>query len=204
MSWPLRTRRADHRRAAGAIRKTRPLPRTWKDIAFDKSLHFRHVKANAEKCESCHHAYDKQAKRLVYAKGEEGACVYCHKDTPVENTPAGKEASHYQCIGCHRDRLANNQQAGPVSCVGCHDADYQMGIEVLKDVPRLKRNQPDVVLVKTGEEIQPDGQWPAAMYPVPFNHQSHETLQQQLQGLPPRQPAVMQQLPYQCRQKRRR
>jgi hypothetical protein len=45
---------------------------TWKDIPFDKSLHYRHVKANAEKCESCHHAYDKQAKRLVYAKGQEG------------------------------------------------------------------------------------------------------------------------------------
>jgi hypothetical protein len=149
---------------------------TWKDIPFDKSLHYRHVKANAEKCESCHHAYDKQAKRLVYAKGEEGACVYCHKDTAVENTPAGKEASHYQCIGCHRDNLAKNKQAGPISCVGCHDADYQAGIEVVKDVPRMKRNQPDVVLVKTGEENQPDDGWTTAMHPVPFDHQSHEAV----------------------------
>ena len=132
------------------------------------------MKANGEKCESCHHAYDKQAKKLVYAKGEEGACIYCHKDTQVENTPARKEASHYQCIGCHRDLKAKNKQAGPAGCVGCHDADYQMGIEVAKDVPRIKRNQPDVVLVKAGEKIQPDGQWPTAMYPVPFDHRSHE------------------------------
>jgi mono/diheme cytochrome c family protein len=78
------------------------------------------------------------------------------KTRAVENTPAGKEASHDQCIGCHRDNLAKNKQAGPISCVGCHDADYQAGIEVVKDVPRMKRNQPDVVLVKTGEENPPD------------------------------------------------
>lgn len=177
---------ACHRELAGPGQKSGPqtcggchqenpaIASTWKDINLDQSLHYRHVKANGEKCESCHHAYDKQAKKLVYAKGEEGACIYCHKDTQVENTPARKEASHYQCIGCHRDFKAKNKPAGPVGCVGCHDADYQMGFEVVKDVPRLKRNQPDVVLVKTGEENQPDGQWPAAMYPVPFDHRSHE------------------------------
>ena len=89
---------------------------------------------------------------------------------------AGKEASHYQCIGCHRDRLAKNQQAGPVSCVGCHDADYQMGIEVAEGrAPAETLNQPDVVLVKTGEEIQPaEANDRQPWYPVPFNHQSHE------------------------------
>ncbi len=177
---------ACHRELAGPGQKSGPqtcggchqenpaVASTWKDLPFDKSLHYRHVKATEEKCESCHHEYDKQAKQLVYAKGKEGSCTYCHKDTPVDNAMALKEASHFQCIGCHRDRMAKNLQAGPVGCVGCHDADYQMGIEVVEEVPRLKRNQPDVVLVKTGEEARPDGQWPTAMYPVPFSHQSHE------------------------------
>lgn len=158
----------------GCHREDPAVASTWKDLAFDKSLHYRHVKANAEKCDSCHHKYDKQAKQLVYVKGEEGACVYCHKETMVDNVIASKEASHYQCIGCHRDNLAKNKQGGPVSCVGCHDADFQVGIEVVENVPRMKRNQPDVVLVKTGEEALPRDQWSTAMYPVPFDHQSHE------------------------------
>ncbi len=159
----------------GCHRENPAVASTWKDIPFDSSLHYRHVKANGEKCESCHHKFDKQTERLVYAKGEEGACVYCHKDTAVENTPSSRQASHFQCIGCHRNNLAKNKQAGPIGCVGCHDADFQMGIEVVKDVPRLKRNQPNVVLVKTGEEALPADQGSSAMYPVPFDHRSHET-----------------------------
>jgi hypothetical protein len=49
-----------------------------------------------------------------------------------------------------------------------------MGIEVVAQVPRLERNQPDVVLVKNGEESKPGTQWPKAMNPVPFDHRSHE------------------------------
>jgi hypothetical protein len=148
---------------------------TWKAAAFDRSLHYRHVKANEEKCESCHHEYDKQSQKLVYVKGQEGACVYCHKDEALENVMAGKQAAHYQCIACHRDKMAKNQKAGPIDCVGCHDAEYLMGIEVIEPVPRLKRNQPDVTLVKTGEETLPKDQWTTAMNPVAFDHQSHET-----------------------------
>ena len=148
---------------------------TWTSIAFDKSLHYRHVKANAEKCESCHHEYNKQTRQLVYAKGKEGACLYCHTEKPVDDTLSLKEASHFQCIGCHRKRTASNQLAGPVTCVGCHDADYQAGIKVIEDVPRIKRGQPDVVLVKTGTETQPADKRPPAMNPVPFDHRSHET-----------------------------
>ena len=148
---------------------------SWEKIDFNKSLHYRHVKANDKKCERCHHKYDKQAKKLVYVKGEESACVYCHKASAVENTPPLKQAFHFECIGCHRDNLAKNKQAGPVGCVGCHDADYQAGIEVIRDVPRLERNQPDVVLVKTGEEDKLPDQSSVAMFPVPFDHRSHET-----------------------------
>lgn len=177
---------ACHRELAGTNQKSGPqtcgechqekpaVASTWEAIIFDKSLHYRHVKANGEKCESCHHEYDKQADRLIYAKGQEGACVYCHKKTPEAETMALRHASHYQCIGCHRERMAKNQIAGPVTCVGCHDADYQMGIEEAKPVPRLKRNQPDVVLVKTGQQTQPADARPPAMDPVPFDHRAHE------------------------------
>ena len=148
---------------------------TWTSINLDQSLHYRHVKANAEKCESCHHEYNKQTKQLVYAKGKEGACVYCHQEKPLDDTLALKQASHFQCIGCHRERAANNRQAGPVTCVGCHDADYQAGFKVIEDAPRLKRGQPDAVLVKNGLAAQPADKRSPAMNPVPFDHRGHET-----------------------------
>ncbi|HSO18782.1 MAG TPA: cytochrome c3 family protein, partial [Desulfosarcina sp.] len=158
----------------GCHREDPAVASSWQKIAFDKSLHYRHVKNNDNKCERCHHKYDKKAEKLIYAKGEEGACLYCHKEAAEKNTPPLKEAVHYQCIGCHRDNRAKNRQTGPVGCVGCHDADYQAGIEVIRDVPRLERNQPDVVLVKAGEEERPSEQRSTAMHPVPFDHRSHE------------------------------
>ena len=73
-----------------------------------------------------------------------------------------------------KNKMAKNKKAGPFDCVGCHDAEYQIGIEVIEEVPRLMRNQPDVSLVKTGEEALPKDQWTTAMNPVAFDHQSHE------------------------------
>ena len=148
---------------------------TWQPTAFDRSLHYRHIKATEQKCESCHHEYDKQAQKLVYVKGKEGACIYCHKETATEENLSIRQASHFQCIGCHRDRMAKNQKAGPMDCVSCHDADFQAGIAVVTDVPRLERNQPDAVLVRTGEESLPKDQRQGAMNPVPFDHKAHET-----------------------------
>ncbi|MGA6926380.1 MAG: cytochrome c3 family protein [Desulfosarcina sp.] len=158
----------------GCHREDPAVASTWKAIDFDQSLHYRHVKATDEKCEKCHHEYDKQAQQLIYVKGKEGACAYCHQDDAVENTLAMEQAAHYQCIGCHRDLMAKNRKAGPVGCVGCHDADYQSGIEVVENPPRMKRGQPHLVLVKTGLEQQPAGTDPPAMDPVPFDHRSHE------------------------------
>jgi hypothetical protein len=148
---------------------------TWQPIVFDKSLHYRHVKANQEKCANCHHEFNPQLRKLEYVKGKESACSYCHKETPVDDTSAIKDAAHRQCIGCHRSRIANTKQAGPIGCVGCHDADHQMGIEVLADVPRMQRNQPDAVLVKTGPPPVPGDPSPPVMNPVPFDHLAHET-----------------------------
>ena len=102
---------------------------SWQPIGLDKSLHYRHVKANDKKCELCHHEYNEQTKKLFYAKGQEGACVYCHKETKEENRIAYRPASHIACIGCHRNLTAKKIDAGPVQCKGCHDAAQQAAIE---------------------------------------------------------------------------
>ncbi len=146
---------------------------TWEPIGLDKSLHYRHVKANANKCESCHHAYNEKTKSLFYAKGEEGSCVYCHKEKTEENRVSNRLASHQSCIDCHMKLTAKDKAAGPVQCGGCHDPKQQAIIEKLNNVPRMERNQPDAVLVKTGLKAganQPAGR----MLPVPFNHKAHE------------------------------
>ncbi len=155
--------------------KDAPAPvSTWQPIVLDKSLHYRHVKANEKKCELCHHEYNDQTKALFYAKGKEGACLYCHKQVTEENRIADRPASHMACIGCHRKLTAQKKDAGPHQCSGCHDAKQQALIEKLTDVPRLERNQPDVVLVKIA--VKADNPEPVKnrMLPVPFDHKAHE------------------------------
>jgi hypothetical protein len=147
---------------------------SWKPIGMDKSLHYRHSKAMGQKCETCHHEYNEATQKLYYAKGEEGTCRYCHQETTKDNRISLRLASHTACIDCHRDVLAKNESAGPITCNGCHDADQQKLIEKLETVPRMKANQPDFVFVKSvktrGEKSNPATQ----MNLVPFNHQAHE------------------------------
>ena len=153
-------------------------------IVFDKSLHFRHTEAAKDKCEACHHQYDEVTKKLFYAKGKEGSCVYCHKQQTEENRISKRLASHLSCIQCHRETLAKNktmaqakdQKAGPIKCSGCHAEPQLQLIKKIKDVPRMKRNQPDVVLIQA---VQIDGNKKGApstilMNAVPFDHKSHE------------------------------
>ncbi len=146
---------------------------TWKPIGLDKSLHYRHVKANDKKCEACHHEYNPQTKALYYEKGKEGACLYCHKQETEENRISNRLASHKSCVECHNRLTAKNQDAGPVQCGGCHDPKQQALIETLVDVPRMEHRQPDVVLVKTGI-VKGDAAAAGRMAPVPFDHKAHE------------------------------
>ena len=140
-------------------------------MGLDKSLHFRHTKANENKCELCHHEYDDKTKKLFYAKEKEGSCRYCHKEVTEENRISNRMASHIGCIDCHRKTVAAGKKAGPVHCSGCHDPEQQAMIEKVKDVPRVKRNQPDAVLIKTSkDQIQPE----TRMRFTPFDHKAHE------------------------------
>ena len=147
---------------------------SWQPIGMDKSLHYRHSKAMGEKCETCHHEYNENTKTLFYAKGREGTCRYCHLQQPEQNRIPLRQAAHTACIECHREITAKNETAGPFSCDGCHDPAQQKLIEKVKDVPRMKRNQPDYVFVKTSPSDKKMTNPLARMNLVPFNHMAHE------------------------------
>jgi len=159
-------------------------------LGFDKSLHFRHTKATTAPCQKyqwdkekptnkgdcglCHHEYDEKAKKIFYDKGKEGSCRYCHMKETEENRISMRLASHYGCIECHQKTLAEDKKAGPYRCSGCHDLKEQEKIKKLEIIPRIERNQPDIVLIATNE-VTKDKEAPAArMNPVPFDHKAHE------------------------------
>jgi hypothetical protein len=137
------------------------------EMAFDYSLHARHSKAYPEKCETCHHVYDEQQQKLVYQKGTEEACRSCHGTEDVERTLSLANASHTDCVGCHLELTRTAKVAGPVLCVGCHEASHREAIDTLEDVPRLVRGQPDTAWITAAD---------ARSKAVPFNHLAHEPL----------------------------
>ncbi len=159
----------------GECHKDRPeLVSLWQPIGMDKSLHYRHSKAQNEKCERCHHQYNEVTKKLYHAEGKEGTCRYCHQDVTEENRISLRLASHLACIDCHSKTLAKFDDAGPITCGGCHDPAQQKLIERLKVVPRIKRNQPDMVFVRTSKSGIKDPKLATRMKMVPFSHKSHE------------------------------
>ena len=82
---------------------------SWRPIGMDKSLHYRHSKAQDKKCEKCHHEYNENTKKLFYAKGKEGTCRYCHGEKTEENRISMRLASHIACIDCHRQAMAKDE-----------------------------------------------------------------------------------------------
>ncbi len=138
-------------------------PSARKPMGMDASLHFRHSKAAEERCVTCHHADD---------EGKEGTCRYCHKEKAEEDMISMPLASHLSCVECHREAQEKNLKSGPITCRGCHDEKAQMKIQKVQPLPRMERNQPDAIFVKTlarGEKGTP-----TRMNPVPFDHKAHE------------------------------
>jgi hypothetical protein len=135
-------------------------------MAWDYSLHARHVKAEADRCESCHHVWDEAAQRLRYEKGAEEACRNCHGELDVERNLSLANASHVSCVSCHLQRAGSARAPGPHRCRGCHDVEQQALYEQLEEVPRLQRGQPDVAWVH-----HEAGKFPA----VAFDHLGHES-----------------------------
>lgn len=156
-----------HRKAADLIPAQEPM-------GMDKSLHYRHVQAQEKKCELCHHEYDAATQKLFYEKGREGTCRYCHKAETEENRISGRLAAHIQCLSCHREKIAQELNAGPIHCNGCHSKAAQKKIEKVAEIPRMERNQPDVVLIRSAAEAKPQAIPAERVAPVPFNHKAHE------------------------------
>ncbi len=153
----------------------RPVASSWRDIGMDRSLHYRHLKAQENRCEVCHHERDPATQKLVYVKGNENNCRSCHREEPVEKVRPLRQAAHEQCIECHRRRIARKEEAGPIYCSGCHDPAFQAKIEKVKEVPRLLRGQPDQTLVKAARRNGPPIDPAERATVVAFNHQGHET-----------------------------
>jgi hypothetical protein len=171
-----------------------PLSLAKLDAGMDKVLHYRHLAskdipaAGKEKdnCSACHHVLDQTANKLVYAKGQEGSCRYCHLELPQQGVMSLQQASHQQCLECHRTLASQGvQESMPLNCRGCHGADAQAELakknqEVVaklqgKEIPRLQRGQPDATLVMYDPKTAagPTGKT-VSMPPVPFNHAAHE------------------------------
>jgi hypothetical protein len=169
--------------------RTPEISSAWQRIPFSKSLHFRHTETDEirfkpqtyeNNCGACHHEYDKKLKKTVYKKGEEGSCRYCHKDQKVQETRSYRDAAHTDCVNCHRRLAEGEKDAGPFDCAGCHSRKGQEKIKKLAEVPRMKRGQPDAVLMadwlkEAAESEELPKQW---MQPVAFDHVTHEAASQ--------------------------
>jgi len=158
-------------------------------VAMDKSLHYRHEISAAihpekagEKtnCSACHHEYDKAIDKTLYVKGKESACRYCHKAALADKTRSFQTVAHESCLNCHYLLHSTKQKAGPTDCEACHDANRLAGIAKVEDAPRIKRNQPDSVLMslwlKDAQLSQKASKKPSKQFvnPVAFNHKLHE------------------------------
>lgn len=137
-------------------------------MAFDYSLHARHVQAFEEEqdsCKRCHHLWDEKLEKLVYVKGQEDACSDCHMEHKVGKVSSLKNASHVQCLSCHVQRRGEGKQAGPEVCVGCHDPAHRAAVKKLEEVPRLMRGQPDQLWIHRRDGLS---------RLVAFDHAAHE------------------------------
>ena len=156
------------------------------DLPFDKSLHYRHesskdilptVDGMTGNCGNCHHEYDDQSRQTVYKPGKEGACIYCHKETDSETARAIQTVSHESCLNCHKNMKERKiSKTGPVNCQGCHASEFQKKIEIVSPIPRMKRNQPDAVLMaaKVDQQLSAGKEPNISIAAVAFNHKIHE------------------------------
>ena len=92
--------------------KQRPTP------SFDHTLHEEYFDDGG--CAECHHVLDTKKGKLVYAEGEEAACIECHTAKKEKGSPGIREAYHESCTGCHRKAIKNKKKAGPTTCGQCH------------------------------------------------------------------------------------
>lgn len=82
-------------------------------VLFDHEAHMD--AAGVTDCNTCHHVFEDGA--FVEEDSSEGmTCSECHLGEKGETLPLIK-AYHQRCKSCHLE-----QEAGPVTCAGCHPA----------------------------------------------------------------------------------
>lgn len=146
-------------------------------FVFDFFYHEKHVKELGNKCDPCHHIYDKEDMELVYEQGTEQSCSYCHdldaKRGPFLARETGvtkkkglnmRKVSHKLCVNCHLSASEQQLKAGPVECTKCHTGKYRT-LDELKNVSRPDRDQPKLLLITVEGRM---------MKEVSFDHESHE------------------------------
>jgi len=94
--------------------------------------HMRHLDDAGIECSECHHLF-KDGENIVdemeLYEGADGVkCSACHKNEvgfrykpdldPTKRTL--RQAYHKMCTGCHRQLNKENEEAGSVTCGGCH------------------------------------------------------------------------------------
>lgn len=72
-------------------------------------------------CGLCHHEYDARTEKLYYEEGMESACRECHQDSPEDNIPSIRAASHLSCVNCHLETGLREGLELPVDCSDCHE-----------------------------------------------------------------------------------
>jgi hypothetical protein len=153
---------------------------------FDFKLHNEHEKKLKEKgfqeyCNLCHHVYNEE---LVYERGKEWSCYYCHdlekKVGPVlektvqitrENLLSIKKVAHTRCLNCHllytkedRKLISDKDKKYPLDCKGCHTGKY-LTLAELEKVERPDSGQPERAFINIEN---------AKMKGVSFNHKNHQ------------------------------
>lgn len=155
-------------------------------VEFDFKLHDDHDKTLQEKdfkenCNLCHHIYNEE---LVYEKGKEWSCYYCHEPGrevgPVlaKVTKITKEkgleiskVSHTRCLNCHlyysredKKAASEEEKKSPLECSKCHTGEYKT-IAELEKVPRPDSGQPEKAFIDIEN---------AKMKGVSLNHKTHQ------------------------------
>ncbi len=138
------------------------------------------LEASDKNCETCHHAYDENLKKLIYKKDIENSCRACHKAKEEKNARTMRQVAHAACIGCHM------KLGEAFHCKSCHGEHKQLSPDKIVKISRLRRGQKDMMdlVLKPAYEISPQGVQevpiepgimpPIRMKEVPFNHKAHE------------------------------
>ena len=106
------------------------------DISNNSKLASRfHTKATTV-CAGCHHLGPLEAKTAP------ARCSTCHttRNEPENNTPTLLGAYHQQCLGCHQQMGATEQEM-PQSCTGCHQQKAQCKAQCKKCPAGLTRDK---------------------------------------------------------------